>query len=162
MIEVELKAPCVGAEGKVMALGAVFVKSESHEDTYFRHPSRDFRGTDEALRIRKTGKLVLTYKGPKRKSDLKVREEIEFTVPLESFTLLERLGFKKAFTIKKTRSTYELNGLTVCCDNVEGLGEYVEVESKNQGDHDKIMGVLERLGVRDKATTKTYSELLGL
>jgi adenylate cyclase class 2 len=138
------------------------VKSEIQEDTYFSHPSRDFRKSDEALRIRKTSGIALTYKGPKKTSDLKTREEIEFTVPEDAFVLLERLGFKNAFTIRKTRKTYKLDGLTVCCDLVEGLGEYVEVESTDAGDRDKIMDVLEKLGVRDKATTKTYSELMGL
>ena len=161
-LEVELKAPCVGAEDKVKGLGAVFLKSETQEDTYYRHPGRDFKATDEALRIRRTDKLVLTYKGPKRESDLKVREEIEFNVPEDAFTLLERLGFSKAFTVRKTRKTYEINNLTVCCDDVEGLGEYVEVESKDPGDHDAIMELIQRLGVGDKATTRTYSELLHL
>jgi len=161
-LEVELKAPCKGAEDKVKALGAEFVKSETQEDTYFTHPACDFRRTDEALRIRRTDGLVLTYKGPKAKSDLKSREEIEFPVMEDAFTLLERLGFKKAFTIKKTRRTYSLDGLTVCCDLVDGLGEYVEVESKDPGDRGRILDVLDRLGVGGKTTTKTYSELLGL
>jgi adenylate cyclase class 2 len=161
-LEVELKAPCRGAEARVQALGAVYVKSETQEDTYFKHPTRDFSESDEALRIRRTDGLVLTYKGPKKASDVKSREEIEFPVPEESFMLLERLGFRRAFTIKKTRKTYELDGLTVCCDLVDGLGEYVEVESKYPQDRDRILDVMGKLGVGDKATAKTYSELLGL
>jgi adenylate cyclase class 2 len=159
--EVELKAPCPGAEAKVAALGAVHEKTQTQEDTYFTHPSRDFRQTDEALRIRKADGLVLTYKGPKQSSDVKSREEIEFPVPEDAFQLLARLGFKKAFTIRKTRRTYGLDGLTLCCDLVEGLGEYVEVESKDQQDSKRILSVMAELGVGSEATAKTYSELLG-
>jgi adenylate cyclase, class 2 len=115
-LEVELKAPCLGVEEKVKALGAVYVKSEFQEDTYYTHPCRDFRKTDEALRIRKTDGLFITYKGPKMRSDVKAREEIEYEVLLEAFRLLEVLGFRKAFTISKKRKTYSLDGLTVCCD----------------------------------------------
>jgi adenylate cyclase, class 2 len=160
--EVEVKAPCKNAEQKITALGAIYIKSETQEDTYYTHPSRDFRKTDEALRLRKTDQLFITYKGPKAKSDLKIREEIEFPVPDEMALLLERLGFKEAFTIRKNRKTYSLDDLTICCDKVEGLGEYVEVESSNKGDHDRIMDVLDKIGLRGKETTKSYSELLGL
>ncbi len=160
-LEVELKAPCAGAEEKVRALGAKFLKSEKQEDTYYAHPCRDFRGTDEALRLRRTGPLRITYKGPKRRGGLKSREEIEFRVPDEAAMLLERLGFEPAFTIRKERRTYALGGLTVCCDNVEGLGEYVEVESGSEEDGERIVGVLRSLGVEDKATDRTYADLLG-
>jgi len=159
--EVELKAPCKDAREKVEQLGADYKTSEHQKDTYYRHPSRDYKKTDEALRIRKTGSHYLTYKGPKKEGDLKTREEIEFQVPDIIYALLERLGFEEAFTIEKLRHTYILNGLTICCDEVEGLGEYVEVESANPKDHDNIMNTLEGLGVKDKATSKTYSELLG-
>jgi adenylate cyclase, class 2 len=160
-VEAELKAPCPGVEEKVKALGAHFVKSERQVDTYFAHPCRDFKKTDEALRLRRTDRLYMTYKGPKRKSDLKVREELEFPVGEEARDLLLRLGFTEAFTIRKMRRTYSLDGLTVCCDVVEGLGEYVEVESLGRADKG-VVAVLVRLGVGDKATTKSYSELLGL
>ncbi|MBD3388533.1 MAG: class IV adenylate cyclase [Candidatus Altiarchaeales archaeon] len=161
-VEVEAKAPCQGAEEKVKSLGAEYVDTVFQEDTYFKHPCRDLRESDEALRIRKTERHALTYKGPKKKSDLKIREEIEFPVTEDAYPLLERLGFEKAFTIRKTRKTYKLGELTICCDDVEGLGEYVEVESKEPEDHDRIMEVLKELGVEEKATTKTYSELLGV
>lgn len=162
-LEVELKAPCEGVEEKVRTLGARFMKSEAQEDTYFSHPARDFRRTDEALRVRNVkGRLTLTYKGPKTSADMKTREEIEFKVPKDAYALLEQLGFRKAFTIKKRRRTYRLGGLTICCDRVVGLGEYVEVESKNPRDADRIRDILSRLGVKGKATTKTYAELLGM
>jgi adenylate cyclase, class 2 len=159
--EVELKAPCPDAESKVRALGAIFVRSEEQDDVYFTHPCRDFKETDEALRLRRSGGLRLTYKGPKRRADLKEREEIEFEVPQDAFALLDRLGFKRAFQIRKTRRTYSLDGLTLCCDKVEGLGEYLEVESMGDGG-ERIMGVFRRLHLEGDVTTKSYSELVGI
>jgi adenylate cyclase class 2 len=161
-LESELKAPCKNARAKVKSLGALYVGKQMQHDTYFRHPSRDFRKTDEALRIRKSKGYFLTYKGPKKSKDLKVRQEIEFPVPKDAFILLERLGFKRAFTITKTRETFKLMGLTICCDKVGGLGEYVEVESMGKASSGQIMSVMDKLGLKDQGTTKSYAELLNL
>ncbi len=162
-LEVELKAPIKDGRKKAQSIGAKHVRDEINIDTYYTHPCRDFRKTDEALRLRqKEDMLYITYKGPKKDSDLKARKEIEFQVPEEVRELLESLGFKKSFTISKKRGIYTLDGLTICCDLVNGLGEYVEVESDTTSDHDKILDIMQRLGVKESATTKTYSELLNL
>lgn len=160
-LEVEAKAPLKGAREKVEAIGAKFVKTESQKDTYFSHPVRDFKKTDEALRIRQSAKTLITYKGPKRDSDLKVRTEIEFEVPEAAFELLESLGFVRHHVVEKVRHTYSFDGLIVCADDVGGLGEYVEVESGSEDDGEKIKQVLKLLGVEEAATTSSYSELLG-
>ena len=53
MIEVEVKARR-GPEvlDKILVMGALFKGTEHHHDIYFNSPKRDFRKTDEALRIR--------------------------------------------------------------------------------------------------------------
>jgi len=159
-LEVEIKAPLKDAKRKVEALGARHVRSVAQTDTYFSHPSRDLAKTDEAFRIRESDGTFLTYKGPKQSKDLKARMEIEFPVPKDAYMMLSALGFEKAFTIKKSRDMYELEGLSICCDIVEGLGEYVEVEGTSIAQHDRIMDVMEMLGAAESATTKSYSELL--
>ena len=63
------------------------------QDWYFSHPDRDFRATDEALRIRRTqvagndsaSSTLITYKGPRLNSgtagrDFKTRREIELPI----------------------------------------------------------------------------------
>ena len=84
MVEVEIKysAPSDGKfESKLQSLHAIFVHELHESDQYFNAPDRDFRQTDEALRIRQVGEAVkLTYKGPKRDLHTKTRTEIE--VPL--------------------------------------------------------------------------------
>ncbi|MFN5909679.1 MAG: class IV adenylate cyclase, partial [Planctomyces sp.] len=69
------------------ALGFQFpANSVLEQDEYFNHPARDFRQTDEALRIRRIGgELILTWKGPRLDALSKSRRELEvpFDVPAD-------------------------------------------------------------------------------
>ena len=118
-------------------LGAVFVKREEHRDTYLRHPSRDFRATDEALRIREIdGEPFITYKGPRLAGPIKIRPEIE--LPMVSGTAEDwlkiwlHLGFVVALTVPKTREVYwfeqNTRSVTITLDHVEPLGYFAEIE----------------------------------
>ncbi len=50
---------------RLLEMGAIAKETEDQVDTYLRHPCRDFRATDEALRIRRIqGNALVTYKGP--------------------------------------------------------------------------------------------------
>jgi adenylate cyclase, class 2 len=124
---------------RLIALGVQFHGSESQVDHYFRHPSRDFAATDEALRLRQIGdQNFITYKGPKIDAATKTRRELE--LPLSSgaaaFTqfaeLLTALGFTAAGTVRKQRQpgilTWQSHEVGVALDAVEGLGSFVELE----------------------------------
>lgn len=135
MLEVESKYKSPGnekIEKALLRLGAKKISTQSMEDVYFAHPSRDFGKTDEALRLRKhDAGSELTYKGPRMKTDnSKAREEVTLKTdnPLTAQRIVERLGFKEFLIVKKTRSSYVLDKLRVDVDNVDGLGEYVELE----------------------------------
>lgn len=135
MLEVESKYRSPGnekIEKALLRLGAKKISTQSMEDVYFAHPSRDFGKTDEALRLRKhDAGSELTYKGPRMKTDnSKAREEVTLKTdnPLTAQRIVERLGFKEFLIVKKTRSSYVLDKLRVDVDNVDGLGEYVELE----------------------------------
>ncbi len=61
-------------EERLARVQALFIGTESHCDTYLRHPSRDFRQTDEALRVREIdGQPHITYKGPRQPGPIKIR-----------------------------------------------------------------------------------------
>ena len=118
-------------------IGAVFLRLETHRDTYLRHPSRDFRETDEALRIREVnGEPFITYKGPRLPSPIKIRPEIE--LPMVSGTvddwlkIWRHLGFVVALTVPKSREVYQLlhagRAATITLDQVETLGTFAEIE----------------------------------
>jgi adenylate cyclase, class 2 len=141
-LEIEQKFP-VGDLAQLRlslaALGAVFVQPVNQVDLYFRHPTRDFASTDEALRLRQAGEdNCITYKGPKIDAQTKTRREIE--LPLEpgqaSFNswseLLLILGFAKVREVAKTRThgslAWEGGEIVVALDQVAGLGTYLELE----------------------------------
>lgn len=124
-------------EKQLDVLGASWVVRESHCDTYLRHPSRDFRATDEALRIREVnGSPMVTYKGPRLAGPIKIRPEIE--IPLVEGTaeqwlqIWQNLGFVVALRVAKIRTVYSVvhegRPLTVTLDSVDGLGEFAEIE----------------------------------
>src|SRR5689334_3657260 len=70
MLEVEAKYRTPDWSQVVRTLigwGAVAEEPREEEDQYFNAPDRDFRQTDEAVRLRRVGSAnKLTYKGPKR------------------------------------------------------------------------------------------------
>jgi adenylate cyclase class 2 len=122
---------------KILALGGVFVKTEQHVDTYLRHPCRDFRATDEALRIRQINdEAYITYKGKRREGPIKIRPETELPLAANTvagwFQIWESLGFEKVQQVKKTRHLFQLDRpdgpITVTLDHIAGLGDFVEIE----------------------------------
>lgn len=162
MLEVEIKAPCGDIEGRLRGLGAGEAGTEDHEDVYFNSPWRDFRESDEALRVRRVnGRYRLTYKGPRIDTETKTREEIEIPTKPEIIEILRNLGFRDAATVRKKRRIYKLGDITVNLDQVENLGKFIEIESKNYQEKEKLFKTLERLGIsRENSTTRSYLELL--
>ena len=172
MIEVEVKVPAQHAEVKerLEEIGAEQVDEKKQKDVYFTAPHRDFSETDEALRVRReNGETRITYKGPKLDNETKTREEHETTVgdAEEARSVFESLGFEEFGTVKKERQVYELDGTTVTLDDVDGLGEFVEVERDIEDGVDieepsaEVLDVLERLCLdTDDSVRDSYLELL--
>lgn len=110
-------------------------------DTYYDHPARDFASTDEALRIRRSTKegdtrALVTYKGPLVDASSKTREEHETAVDDGEalHAVLDGLGFAPAARVEKQREVWSLDGATVTLDDVDGLGEFVEIERESADD----------------------------
>lgn len=143
---------------RLKEMGGECLGSANEEDTYYRHPSRDFAQTGEALRIRTRSNSspqvlgdptrggvekegiasfgepsILCYKGPRLAGPAKVRREMETNVVgAEIQPLLEALGFLPVLTISKTRESWKLGeegqDCVICLDEAHGLGNFVEVE----------------------------------
>lgn len=167
MIEVEVKAR-YGPEvaDKILAMGAVLKGTEHHHDIYFNSPSRDFRRTDEALRIRiKEEGARLTYKGPKL--DMRTKSRLELTVALDNPMAMEKilaeLGFRPSGEVRKQRTKYTLGEVTFALDDVEGLGSFLEIEAPAEGDwadkQEMVLEILKRIGPGE-SIRKSYLELL--
>jgi adenylate cyclase class 2 len=143
MYEVELK---VRADHGPVRTRLADVGTESRGtvqqvDTYYDAPHREFAETDEALRIRRTTgdgetTIELTYKGPLLEAESKSREEHEVVVSDndEAAAILDGLGFEPAATVEKERESFTHEGYTVTLDSVDGLGEFVEVETEVPND----------------------------
>ncbi len=166
-LEIEVKAWADNlkkVEEDLKKMGASFVEVTHESDTYFFHPCRDFAQTDEALRIRVSNKSYITYKGRKIDPQSKTREEVE--VEIRDFDaarlLLVRLGFTPAADVKKTRTLYRLGEFDVCLDDVEGIGTFVEVETRGENFQelrDAALTILEKLNLKTHER-RSYLELL--
>lgn len=164
MLEVEIKTRIRLKEvkEKLLKLGVKFIKEEEQRDTYFSHPSRDFRKTDEALRVRRINdKYFLTYKGKKVDSETKTRKEIEVETEEGILDILKELGFLIKGKVKKKRTLYIWNSLRIYLDKVEGLGEFLEVEGNSLKDKEKIFEFIKKLNIKKGSLIrKSYLEML--
>ncbi|MFX1313718.1 MAG: class IV adenylate cyclase, partial [Promethearchaeota archaeon] len=144
MIEVEIKVKISNPElmkKQFEEYNGIYRFSLFHEDTYFNMPNRlkDFKNTDEALRLRKSIEFnkhikeknqkdtyFLTYKGKKIDNTTKTRKEIEVKIENSDKMrgILENLGFKEIYTIKKERELYEFvfNNL-----HIDALIDYIPI-----------------------------------
>lgn len=99
----------------------------------------------------------------------KARAEVESHVDdaNEVDTILTRLGFEPAATVKKHRERYAFDDVIVTLDDVDGLGTFVEVEVSVPNDDDldsareRAFEVVEQLGLNPgDGTSRSYLELL--
>lgn len=181
MLEAEIKASLAGLSTETLleqagSMGFRPAAQLRETDMYFNGNDRDFRRTDEALRLRRvqtlpdgTEESLLTYKGPKLDRVSSARTEYETAVAdgETAGKLLEALGYRPAFTVEKLRREYRLDDVTLCLDEVTGLGAYLELETLAPSEEDRetavnqLLTLLDRLGVsRDRLTRHSYLELL--
>ena len=151
MYEVEVKVPAdlEAVRTRLEARDGTRERAIVQEDTYYDAPHRSFVETDEALRIRResnpeagSDETRITYKGPLLDEQSKSREEHETAVE-DGETMnavLTNLGFEPAATVRKERERFALeNGeydYTITLDSVDGVGEYVEVETEVETEAD--------------------------
>ena len=180
MIEIEIKAMLdtqVSSEILESAtdLGFEVCWRGVEEDVYYNGNDRDFRQTDEALRIRTQRTLapaistttLITYKGPKEVGPTQSRTELETAVADDDVIrdILDQLGYPSVMTVR-----YPYEGYHICLDRVDGLGEFIEIERVLPDDAteadktaatEAIFALLALLGVPAyEIVEKTYLEML--
>ncbi|MHA1146705.1 MAG: class IV adenylate cyclase [Promethearchaeota archaeon] len=192
MIEVEIKVRISDPNEirkSFKSKGGIYKISLLHEDTYFNMPKslRDFKQTDEALRIRKSIgfdknlknapkkiEYTITYKGKKLDSETKTRKEFEVGVQDGEILkkILKVLDFQEIFTVKKERELYQFffrdHEIEALIDYIPILKDYfIEVEYiaenvDNIGNTREILfDFLSEFNIeRDKSITKSYLELI--
>lgn len=178
MFEVEQKVRVAHdrVELHLREAGAERETSVQQRDTYFQHPERDFASTDEALRVRMESEredsndvsVRLTYKGPRLEGEGKIREEHETDVADEEALtrILEGLGCTPVATVTKHRTVFQLGEARICLDEVEDVGEFVEIEFESETDNveaavEKVHEIAATLGIGDLETEpRTYLEMV--
>jgi adenylate cyclase class 2 len=172
MYEVELKvaADHDRVRARLDELGADSLGGVVQIDTYYDAPHRDFAETDEAFRLREErtddGTTTrMTYKGPLVEADSKTREEFETAVGDgdTAADIVESLGFSPAATVRKDRQRYALDGFVVTLDDVESVGQFLEVETDVETEsevaaaREDAIDLLERLGCDpSERTNRSY------
>ncbi|MEA1999176.1 MAG: class IV adenylate cyclase [Euryarchaeota archaeon] len=140
MIEVETKLKINNIEqmeDRLKGLKGTYKDEKTELDLYFDHQDTRIFRNGGALRVRDAdGKYRLTYKGPKKDDETTSREEIEIGIESarEMQKILAELGFYMLCEVRKQRKTYLLGDLIVTLDEVEGLGEFIELEGKASND----------------------------
>ena len=192
MIEVEIKVKISDPNlirKKFDNFNGIYKLSLHHEDTYFNMPKglRDFKNTDEALRLRKSTEFdrvnkelaqkinyFITYKGKKIDKTTKTREEIEVKIDeIEAMkNLLKLLGFQEVFTVIKERELFDFKfkdtRIEALIDYIPILEQhFVEVEliTESYDDVDEIKEILfqflENFGIKkQESVRKSYLELI--
>ena len=179
MIEVEIKfrVPDSSLIERLIAMGNLtFGEPVVQRDVYFNHPQRNFRETDEALRIRTSGdQNALTYKAPRLDTLTRTRPETEipFLAGAESTeqmrAVLLALGFRVIESVEKTRRTaaliWEGTVIEVTLDEVESLGTYLEIETMSDESRwpmarDQIVRLAEHWGILELREPRSYLRML--
>jgi len=171
-VEVKVKIPHSRIKEDLIKKGAIFSGTEEQRDTYFNSSARDFSKTDEALRIRSVnGAGEITYKGKKIDTVSKTRPEYNSPVnENEMKKILTALGFFVSGAVNKRRETYLLENFMIGLDTVEGLGEFIEVESiireeagqkEIQNEINRVFDFLSKYGIKkEDSITASYLEMV--
>jgi adenylate cyclase class 2 len=174
MYEVELKVRADHDEvrERLDEADATLVGTVEQADVYYDAPDRTFAQTDEALRVRteradEETETRLTYKGPLVEQASKTREEAKTTVGDSDALsdILSGLGYEPAAEVHKERTRFRIREYTVTLDRVDGLGEFVEVETEVETDietaREGARDVMETIGLDpDEQIRTSYLGLL--
>ncbi len=173
-VELKIKTDHETVRPRLESLGAELHNQVQQVDSYFDAPHREFAVTDEALRVRteesdRGTTTEFTYKGPLVEEASKTREELttEVADPDATKAILGALGFEHRATVRKQRERFAHEGFTLTLDTVDGLGEFVEIETEVDTEADvedareRAVDVLQTLGIEaDEQIRTSYLGLL--
>jgi len=154
-------------------IGAVFIDSEKQIDKIFG--ASKFLDSEHKII---EGGIVARIREIKDKRTLELKEilrekgGIELSCPVSSIKIaekmLKKLDFEEAFTVSKLRESYSYKDFTICLDNVEQLGNFIEVEKiiledgKEEKDkaRNECMEVLKVLSPNAEIENRKYGDLM--
>ena len=136
MREIEIKAEVENlkaAEERLAALGAKLSEPIAQADRVFLQKGitlPQVTVNTPVLRIRKQtpGKILLTYKHIRGQELDKQEHEVEISDAEEMEKILQLSGFYESIRFTKRRRKCRLGEYEICLDEVEGLGNFIEIE----------------------------------
>lgn len=138
---------------------ASFLQTSQQTDIYYNPPHKNFvylkngkRIASEYIRVRidKNGSSLcykyidkeLEQSGPVSIDEIETKVEN----PQKVITILEKAGFKAILSIKKNRASYIYQDFQIDYDQVDDLGEFVEIEYHgSESDTKEIFSKINRL-----------------
>lgn len=165
-IEAKLKVDSIEeVADRLPGLSAELQHQVVQTDYFFDDAKESLTKADSCLRLRREligseEQIFLAFKGPREKTRLKKRAEIQIHLQDAdgASKLLEALGFEKKLTFQKKRQLWRLMGCEVALDELPLLGEFVEIEGPGE---EQIAEVQKKLGLADLPhIAQSYASLL--
>lgn len=171
MREIEVKARVTDVEAlkkELLSLGCVFSEPLVQKDRIFIHHSAEFSHAKGIVvnRIRDSnGILTFTLKKSLDNELDCIEKELIIHNAQEAADILTLMGYSEVVRVKKKRLSCTYKELTVCIDDVDDLGSFIEVEKivpeGDLGTQEELFTFLESLGVsKNQRVTKGYDSLL--
>ncbi len=175
MKEIEVKAKITNIESlseKLANLGCQFGVSLTQEDVIFLPIGIEFseivKGTP-VVRVRNSSDIItLTLKKRVISENelIKLEKEVIVSDKQKAIEIIEHMGFHEVVRVEKKRTECKYKEMTICIDNIIGLGDYIEIEklSENEKDEeiqDYLFSFLQSLGINSEdRVTKGYDTLI--
>ncbi len=168
MVEIEVKAYFHGSYAELLkqleTLGAQKEKELMQSDTIFL-PTGMLYGElipgMPVMRIRdQNGQFIFGMKQKPKNESIGIEHETIVENAAELIKILAAIGFSPALQVKKKRHEYHLDQITICADEVDGLGVFVEVEKlvdNESGTDNELANLwhfLSTLGVKEEDKVK--------
>lgn len=179
MIEVEVKVAVNDKkqlEEQLLKIGFEKGDSLKESDYYFDNEGNHIRKNDTALRVRNCENMTtnksesfLTFKGPKMDKVSMTRKELETKIENAEIgiEILKSLGYTQIYPVVKQRQYFYRGQVTACVDQVEGLGDFLELEvivkqeSEKETALERVMFLFEELGYpREVLLRRSYLSML--
>jgi adenylate cyclase class 2 len=174
--EIEIKAQVDNlgvAIQRLESLGCTFSAPIDQEDRIYAAEdifSETHTPNPNVLRIRietknNNTRTLFTFKRNQSNELDCLERETEVGDPQVMGDILEFIGYQESIRVHKIRRKGTINGLEVCCDQVEGLGDFIEVEKMSDADGETVQAELwqwlEELNIGSlKRVTQGYDTLL--
>jgi len=175
MKEIEVKAKITNIQNikkKLTSLGCQLDVPLIQEDIIFLPVGIEFSGIIKGtpvVRIRNSSDIItLTLKKRVFNDNELIKLEKETVVSDKQMALeiVEHMGFHEVVRVSKERIECKYKDMTVCIDEVAGLGDFIEIEKLSEDENNKavqdcLFNFLQSLGVNsENRITKGYDTLI--